>query len=68
MPGEVILPGDNEQLDPEEGLILPASPGEGTMKPSEAQEPVRGVPPIRLVRTQVQTLGLQGELDHLRDP
>jgi hypothetical protein len=44
--GEVILPGANGQLDPEEGLVLLVSLGEGlkcTMEPSEAQEPARGV-------------------------
>jgi hypothetical protein len=43
--GEVILPGANRQLDPEEGLILLASRGEDlrcTMEPSEMQELVRG--------------------------
>jgi hypothetical protein len=42
---EKILPGANGQLDPEEGLVLSASQGEGlrrTMEPGEAQEPVRG--------------------------
>jgi hypothetical protein len=37
--GEVILPGTNRQLDPEKGLVLLVSLGEGlghTMEPSEA--------------------------------
>jgi hypothetical protein len=57
----VIPPGSNGQFDLEEGLLLPASQDEGlghTMEPSEAQEPVRGAPPIKLVRTWVQILGL----------
>jgi hypothetical protein len=69
---EVILPDANGQFDPEEGLVLLVSQGKGfrcTTEPSEAQEPVRGVPPVRLVRTRVQILGLslsgRGELDHL---
>jgi hypothetical protein len=57
---KVILPGTNGQFDLEEGLVLPASQGEGQMQvePSEAQEPVKGAPTIRLVRTSVQTLSL----------
>jgi hypothetical protein len=58
---EVILPGTNGYLDLEEGLVLLASLGEGlgcTMEPGEVQEPARGVSPIRLVRTQVQIIGL----------
>jgi hypothetical protein len=42
---ELILPDTNGQLDPEEGLFLPVSQGEGlrpTTEPSEAQEPARG--------------------------
>jgi hypothetical protein len=37
------------------------SQGEGlecTTEPSEAQEPARGAPPVRMLRTQVQILGL----------
>jgi hypothetical protein len=54
LPGEVILPGANGQLDPEDGFVLPASLGECLrcpMEPGEAQEPLRGVLAIRLVRT-----------------
>jgi hypothetical protein len=60
-PGEVIPPGTNGRFDLEEGLVLLASQGEGlgcTTKPSEVQESVRGVPPVKLVRTRVQILGL----------
>jgi hypothetical protein len=55
--GEVIPPEANGHLDLEEGLVLLASQCQGlirTMEPSEAQGPVRGVPPTRLERTQVQ--------------
>jgi hypothetical protein len=60
-PGEVILPGANGQFDPEQGLVLLVSQDEGlecTIEPSEVQEPVREVLPIRLVRTLVQIVGL----------
>jgi hypothetical protein len=43
--GEVLPAGTNRQLDPDEGLVLPASWGEGlrcTTEPSEVQEPARG--------------------------
>jgi hypothetical protein len=58
---EVILPGTNRQLDPEEGLIFLANRGEvlgHTAEPSETQETARGVSPVRLVRMQVQILVL----------
>jgi hypothetical protein len=61
LPGEIIRPGTNGQFDLEEGLICPLSQGEGlecTTEPSEAQEPARGAPPVRMLRTQVQILGL----------
>jgi hypothetical protein len=54
--GEMIPPGDNEQFDSEKVFILSESQDEGlkyTMEPSEVQEPVWGVLPIRLVRTWV---------------
>jgi hypothetical protein len=50
-------PGTNGHLDLEEGIAFPVSWGEGlrcTKEPGEVQEPARGVPPIRLVRTRVQ--------------
>jgi hypothetical protein len=59
--GEVIPPGAKGQLDPEEVFVLPVRLGEclrGTTEPSEEQEPVRVVLPIRLVRTWVQIIGL----------
>jgi hypothetical protein len=59
--GEVILPSANRQFDPEKGLILPESQSEDlrcTTEPEEMQEPARGVLTIRLLRTQVQILGL----------
>jgi hypothetical protein len=54
-------PHANRQFDLEERLTLLESQSEGlrcTMEPGEAQEPVRGAPPTRLVRILVQILGL----------
>jgi hypothetical protein len=59
--GKVIPPDANRQFDLHEGLTLLVSRGEGfrcTTEPREVQEPERGALPIRLVRTQVQILGL----------
>jgi hypothetical protein len=57
----MIPPGTNRWFDPEEELGLQASWGEGlgcTTESSEAQEPVKGAPPIRLIGTWFQILGL----------
>jgi hypothetical protein len=71
-PEEGNTPGTNGCFDLEEGLVFLASQGEVlecTIKHSEVQESGSGALPIRLVRTQVQILGIplraEGELDHL---
>jgi hypothetical protein len=59
--GEVIPPGANAQLNLKERFLLSVSPGEDlghTMELGEVQETARGEPPIRMVRTQVQIIGL----------
>jgi hypothetical protein len=61
-PREVILPGTNGQLDPEEGLVIPGS----GVKALDAQlnwwgagtREGRRAPPVGLVRTWIQIIGL----------